>query len=63
MLKEKAKEGKAILYLTQDLFYAYQLADRALFIKNGYLMPENPIHYDDLKEMDIMKLYNLYLSG
>lgn len=62
LLREKVKEGKAIFYLTQDLFYACQIADRVIFMKNGYLMPENPIPYEDLKEMDVMKLYNQYLS-
>ncbi len=60
LIKEKLEEGKAILYLTTDLFYAVQVADRVSFIKNGYLMPENPILYEDLKEMDMVKLYNQY---
>jgi ABC-type multidrug transport system ATPase subunit len=62
LVKEKLGEGKAILYLTQDLFYTCQIADRVSFIKNGYLMPEKPILYEDLKEMDVMKLYKQYLS-
>lgn len=62
LLREKVKEEKAILYLTQDLFYAYQVADRVNFIKNGYLMPDSPIAYEDLKEMDVMKLYQQYLG-
>ncbi len=62
LMREKIKEGKALLYLTSDLFYAYQVADRVSFIKNGYMVPERPILYEDLKEMDVMKLYKQYMS-
>ena len=62
LLEDLKKEGKAILYLSTDIFYAYQVADRVSFIKHGLVMPDTPIISDDLEEMDIMTLYKKYLS-
>jgi ABC-2 type transport system ATP-binding protein len=62
LLLELKKAGKAILYLTGDIFYAFQLADSVSFLKNGFQMPAEPIQAKDLKEMDVMTLYKKYLS-
>jgi ABC-2 type transport system ATP-binding protein len=62
VLLQLKKEGKAILYLTGDIFYAYRIADKVSFIKNGYLVPAEPIESKDLKELDAMEVYKKYLS-
>ena len=61
-LIRKRNEGKSILYLTGDLFYAFHVADKISFVKNGYLAPTSPIVAADFKEMDVMKLYKQYMS-
>ena len=62
LLMDIKAQGRAILYLTGNIFYAYRIADRVSFIKDGFLMPSDPIVSDDLKEMDMMTLYKKYLS-
>ena len=62
LLKEIKKEGKAILYLTGNIFYSYRIADRVSFLKDGFLMPSDPIESEDLQEMDMMTLYKKFLS-
>lgn len=62
LLEEMKQKDKAILYLTENIFYAYNIADRVSFIKNGNLMPAEPIISKHLKEMDMMTLYRKYLS-
>jgi ABC-2 type transport system ATP-binding protein len=62
LLLQLKKEGKAILYMTGDIFYAYRIADRVSFIKNGFLMPAEPIASKDLKELDAMAVYKKYLT-
>jgi len=62
LLNLRREEGKAILYLTDDIFYALHIADRVAFIKRGHLLPREPIPAGDLEEMDLMKLYRKYLS-
>ena len=62
VLLELKKQGKAILYLTGDIFYAYRIADRVSFIKNGYLVPDGPILAKDFKELDAMAVYKKYLT-
>ena len=61
VLLQMKKEGKAILYLTGDIFYAYRIADKVSFLKNGYLVPAEPILSKDLKELDAMEVYKKYL--
>jgi ABC-type Na+ transport system ATPase subunit NatA len=61
VLLQLKEEGKAILYITDDVFYAYRIADRVSFIKNGYLLPSEPIESKDLKELDTMEVYKHYL--
>ena len=62
LLEEMKQDKKAILYLTENIFYACNIADRVSFIKNGSLMPAEPIISEHLKEMDMMTLYRKYLS-
>ncbi|MCP5053267.1 MAG: hypothetical protein GY940_39240 [bacterium] len=62
VLEQMKKEGKAILYLTGDVFYAYRIADRVSFLKNGYLVPAEPILSKDFGELDAMDVYKKYLS-
>ena len=62
LLLQKRKKKRAILYLCTDIFYAMSVADRLNFIKEGYLMPSHPILAKDLKEMDVMKLYDKYMN-
>lgn len=62
LLIQKRNESKSILYLTDDISFGFQIADRLSFIKNGYLMPDHPILAKDFKEMDVLKLYTTYLS-
>ena len=62
LLQELKKEGKAILYLTGDVFYAYRIADRVSFLKNGYLVPSEPIISKDFEELNAMDVYKKYLS-
>jgi len=59
LLKKKA-QGRAILYLGSDIFYASEIADRVGFIKNGRLLFEADAA--DLKEMDIKDLYLKFLN-
>jgi len=61
VLLQMKREGKAILYLTGDIFYAYRIADKVSFLKNGYLVPAEPIESKDLKELDAMAVYKKYL--
>ncbi len=61
-LEKLKNEGKAILYLTEDIFYAMHISDRLSFFKNNILMPKEPILSKHIKEMDMMTLYNRYLS-
>jgi ABC-2 type transport system ATP-binding protein len=60
LLVRKRDEGKAILYLTEDIFYAAQIADRIGFIKRGQLLFEATA--DDLREMDIQQLHTRFLT-
>lgn len=60
-LIRKRDEGSAILYLTSDIFYAFQVADKISFVKNGYLTPAAPLISTDFKDMDVMKLYKQYM--
>ena len=62
LLVKRRDEGHAILYLTDDIFYALHIADRVSFIKRGHLLPREPIPSGDLEEMDLMRLYRKYLS-
>lgn len=62
LLEEMKQKDKAILYLTGNIFYAYNIADRVSFIKNGNLVPAEPIISKHFKEMDMMALYKKYLS-
>lgn len=62
LLIQKRNESKSILYLTDDISFGFQIADRLSFIKEGYLMPDQPILAKDFKEMDVLKLYTTYLS-
>jgi len=62
LLNLHREKGKAILYLTDDIFYALHIADRVAFIKRGHLLPREPIPAVDLEEMDLMRLYRKYLS-
>ncbi|HDP95414.1 MAG TPA: hypothetical protein ENN40_08665 [Candidatus Aminicenantes bacterium] len=62
LLMQRRQNGHAILYLTDDIFYALQIADRVSFIKKGRLLPREPIPAMDLEEMDLMRLYNKYLG-
>jgi ABC-2 type transport system ATP-binding protein len=57
----KRDEGKAILYLTSDIFYAFQVADKVSFIKSGYMAPAAPLISADFRDMDVMKLYKQYM--
>ncbi len=61
VLIQMKNEGKAILYLTGDIFYAYRIADRVSFLKNGYLVPAEPIISRDFEELDPMEVYKKYL--
>lgn len=61
VLLQMKEEGKAILYLTGDIFYAYRIADKVSFLKNGYVVPAEPIVSKDLKELDAMAVYKKYL--
>jgi ABC-2 type transport system ATP-binding protein len=60
LLVRKRDEGKAILYLTGDIFYAAQIADRIGFIKRGQLPFEATAA--DLRDMDIQQLHLKFLS-
>ena len=62
LLMKKRDEGRAILYLTDNIFYALHIADRVSFIKRGHLLPREPISSNDLEDMDLMRLYRKYLS-
>jgi len=62
LLIQKRNESKSILYLTDDISFGFKIADRLSFIKEGYLMPDQPILAKDFKEMDVVKLYTTYLS-
>ena len=60
LLLQKKAQGRAILYLGSDIFYASEIADRVGFIKNGRLLFEADAA--DLKEMDIKDLYLKFLN-
>jgi ABC-type multidrug transport system ATPase subunit len=62
LLQQLKEKGKAILYLTGDIFYAYSIADRVSFLKNGNLVPKEPIVSKDFEELDAMDVYRKYLS-
>lgn len=62
LLAQRRQNGHAILYLTDDIFYALQIADRVSFIKKGRMLPRDPIPAMDLEEMDLMRLYNKFLG-
>lgn len=62
LLARKRDENRAILYLTDNIFYALHIADRVGFIKRGHLLPREPISAIDLEDMDLMRLYRKYLS-
>lgn len=62
LLEKLKSEGKAILYLTEDIFYAMHISDKLSFFKNSILMPKEPILSKHIKEMDMMTLYSRYLS-
>jgi len=60
LLLQKKAQGRAILYLGSDIFYASEIADRVGFIKNGRLLFEAVAA--DLKDMDIKDLYLKFLN-
>lgn len=60
LLLQKKAQGRAILSLGSDIFYAAEIADRVGFIKDGHLMFEADA--SDLKEMDIKDLYQKFLN-
>jgi ABC-type multidrug transport system ATPase subunit len=60
LLLQKKAQGRAILYLGTDIFYASEIADRVGFIKNGRLLFEADAA--DLKEMDLKDLYLKFLN-
>lgn len=60
LLLQKKAQGRAILYLGSDIFYASEIADRVGFIKNGRLLFEADAA--DLREMDIKDLYLKFLN-
>jgi ABC-type multidrug transport system ATPase subunit len=60
LLLQKKAQGRAILYLGSDIFYASEIADRVGFIKDGRLLFEADAA--DLKEMDIKDLYLKFLN-
>jgi ABC-type Na+ transport system ATPase subunit NatA len=60
LLLQKKAQGRAILYLGSDIFYASEIADRVGFIKNGRLLFEADAA--DLKDMDIKDLYLKFLN-
>jgi len=62
VLKQLKKESKSILYLTNDIFYAYRIADRVSFLKNGHIVPAEPIVSKDFEELDPNEIYKKYLS-
>ncbi len=62
LLLRRREWGQAILYLTDDIFYALRIADRVAFIKKGRLLPREPILAADLEEMDLMRLYEKFLG-
>jgi len=57
---QKRDQGEALLYLTNDLFYASEIADRIGFIKHGQLVFTLPA--EELKEMDFQKLHRQFLG-
>jgi ABC-2 type transport system ATP-binding protein len=59
LLQQKA-QGRAILFLSGDIFYASEIADRVGFIKNGHLLFEADAA--ELKDMDIKGLYQKLLN-
>jgi len=60
LLLQQKGEGRAILCLGSDIFYASEIADRVGFIKNGRLLFEADAA--ELKEMDIKGLYLKFLN-
>lgn len=60
LLLQKKDQGRSILYLGNDIFYASEIADRVGFIKNGRLLFE--ADSADLREMDIKDLYLKFLN-
>jgi ABC-type Na+ transport system ATPase subunit NatA len=60
LLLQKKAQGRAILYLGSDIFYASEIADRVGFVKDGHLLFEADAA--DLKEMDIKDLYLKFLN-
>ena len=62
LLWQMRQQGKAILYLSDDVFLALKVANRVQFIKGGHLLPLAPIQVEDLKKMDLLELYDRFLS-
>jgi ABC-type Na+ transport system ATPase subunit NatA len=60
LLLQKKNQGRAILSLGNDIFYASEIADRVGFVKKGRLLFEAGAA--DLKEMDIKDLYQTFLN-
>lgn len=60
LLMQKREEKHAVLYLTNDIFYVSEIADRVGFLKKGMLTFE--VNAEELKEMDFKELYLKFLS-
>lgn len=60
LLLQQKDQGRAILSLGSDIFYASEIADRVGFIKEGRLLFE--ADSSDLKEMDLKDLYLKFLN-
>ena len=60
LLWQKKASGKAILYLSNDIIYAAEIADRVGFIKNGHLLFEADAI--DIRDMDVKDLHSKFLS-
>ena len=60
LLLQKKAQGRSVLSLGSDIFYASEIADRVGFIKEGRLLFE--VDAADLKEMDIKDLYLRFLN-
>jgi ABC-type Na+ transport system ATPase subunit NatA len=60
LLLQKKAQGRAILCLVSDIFYASEIADRVGFIKNGHLLFEADAA--EIKDMDIKDLYRKLLN-
>lgn len=60
LLMQKREQKNAVIYLTNDIFYVSEIADRVGFLKKGMLTFE--VNADELKEMDFKELYLKFLS-